>query len=177
MVGSPIRAVLDGTVQFAGTNGAYGKQVRLTHSGGAETWYNHLSVISVKRGEKVRQSKILGYEGNTGQSTGPHLHLELRINGQDVDPMPYLKGAALPEGGATQVGTGATQAGFGDVLSAFTNTFEWLTDSLNWLRIGMVLLGAALLAAGLWNFDPVRKAAMTVAPVGKAVGAVAKGVK
>src|SRR3546814_3130741 len=80
--GSPIRAVADGKITAAGWNGPYGNQVKQS-VGGGEVWYNHLSRIEVKKGDGVSAGSILGRLGTTGQSTGPHLHLEVRVNGKD----------------------------------------------------------------------------------------------
>lgn len=139
--GSPIRAAHDGTVTGAGWNGPYGKQVKIKR-GDIETWYNHLSVIRVSKGDNVSQGKIIGLEGTTGQSTGPHLHFEVRLNGKDVDPMPYLDGSKII------TASDATQAGIGDVLSfpgKILDFFEWLGDTKNWYRVGMVFGGAILI--------------------------------
>jgi murein DD-endopeptidase MepM/ murein hydrolase activator NlpD len=88
--GSPIRAVTKGTVIDAGTEGGYGKVIRIAHPDGIVSVYAHLSALQVKTGEKVSAGKQIGREGNTGQSTGPHLHFEIRINGTPVNPIPWL---------------------------------------------------------------------------------------
>ena len=90
-IGSPIRAVTSGTVLSAGWEGGYGRCVRLLHSDGTITVYGHLSAITVNRGERVAAGERLGREGNTGQSTGPHLHFEVRINGTPVNPVTWLR--------------------------------------------------------------------------------------
>lgn len=84
--GTPIYAVTDGTVSFAGRNGGHGNYVRLNHSGGLQTGYSHMSRIAVNRGEKVRRGQVIGYVGSTGLSTGPHLHYEMYRNGANVNP-------------------------------------------------------------------------------------------
>src|SRR3546814_3127987 len=99
------RAVADGKITAAGWTGPYGNQVKQS-VGGGEVWYNHLSRIEVKKGDGVSAGSILGRLGTTGQSTGPHLHLEVRVNGKDVDPMPYLGGSKVIPAGSTD----ATQA-------------------------------------------------------------------
>jgi murein DD-endopeptidase MepM/ murein hydrolase activator NlpD len=96
--GSPILAADDGIVVLVGadTNG-YGNYVVLAHSGGLDTLYGHLSAALVKPGQSVTQGEPIGLEGSTGNSTGPHLHFELRINEKPVDPTPYLPpGAPSP---------------------------------------------------------------------------------
>ena len=85
--GSPIVAAADGEVAGAGWNGGYGRQVRLVHDGGIVTTYSHMSGIAAAPGETVRQGQVIGYVGSTGLSTGPHLHFEVLVNGQRVDPM------------------------------------------------------------------------------------------
>ena len=90
-IGSPIRAVTNATVLSAGWEGGYGRCVRLVHSDGTVTVYGHLSAITVNRGERVAAGERIGREGNTGQSTGPHLHFEVRINGTPVNPVSWLR--------------------------------------------------------------------------------------
>lgn len=90
--GTPVRAVADGKVTLAGTNGGYGRQVALDHEGPWTTSYSHLSKVAVKKGAAVRQGEVVGYVGQTGLATGPHLHYELRRDGKPLDPMK----AALP---------------------------------------------------------------------------------
>jgi murein DD-endopeptidase MepM/ murein hydrolase activator NlpD len=85
--GQPIVATADGQVVRAGWAGGYGRQVRLAHSGGMGTSYNHMSRIIVEPGSIVRQGQVIGYVGSTGLSTGPHLHYEVYRNGVAVNPM------------------------------------------------------------------------------------------
>jgi murein DD-endopeptidase MepM/ murein hydrolase activator NlpD len=85
--GTPIESVGDGTVTFAGWSGALGKYIKIQHGSGFETAYAHLSVISVKKGQKVKQSQIIGKVGSTGRSTGPHLHYEMYKNGGYINPL------------------------------------------------------------------------------------------
>ncbi|MFM9851707.1 MAG: M23 family metallopeptidase [Sphingomonadaceae bacterium] len=84
--GSPIRAVTDGIVNFAGRSGGYGNHIAITHGGGLGTSYSHLSRIIVSPGARVIQGQVIGYVGSTGLSTGPHLHFETYRNGQLVNP-------------------------------------------------------------------------------------------
>ena len=88
--GTGIRAIAEGKVIFAGTNGSYGKLVKIDHGNGIESWYAHCSNIYVSVGEKVNSSTTIAAVGSTGNSTGPHLHLEIRINGTPVNPQNYL---------------------------------------------------------------------------------------
>ena len=88
--GAPVRAAADGTVVIAGYQTGYGNTVVIDHGGGLATLSAHLSVISVSAGQTVSGGQLVGAVGNTGNSTGPHLHFEVRINGSPVDPMGYL---------------------------------------------------------------------------------------
>ena len=85
--GSPIVAAADGTVVGAGYAGGYGRQVRIAHSSGIMTTYSHMSAIAAASGTPVRQGQVIGYVGSSGLSTGPHLHFEVRVNGQPVNPL------------------------------------------------------------------------------------------
>ena len=92
-VGTPIHATGDGVVTFAGRSGAYGNLIKISHELGTETRYAHLNRIHVKTGDRVSQGERIGDMGNTGRSTGPHLHYEVRMNGRAVDPMSFIKAA------------------------------------------------------------------------------------
>ena len=85
--GTPIFAVTDGSVIYAGWHGGHGNYVRLTHGAGTDTGYGHMSRIAVTVGEHVSRGQVIGYVGATGLATGPHLHYELFRNGQPVDPL------------------------------------------------------------------------------------------
>lgn len=89
--GYPARTVNAGKVVAAGYNGGYGNCVDVDHGNGVVTRYGHLSKISVKVGERVVAGQKIGAVGSTGRSTGPHLHYEIRINGETIDPMIYLR--------------------------------------------------------------------------------------
>lgn len=84
--GTPVRAVGDGSVEFAGTQNGYGNIVILKHGHNQETAYAHLSRIDVKVGQSIAQGQTLGAVGMTGWATGPHLHFEFRVNGEYEDP-------------------------------------------------------------------------------------------
>jgi murein DD-endopeptidase MepM/ murein hydrolase activator NlpD len=88
--GTPIRAAAAGSVIVAGWSGGYGNLVVIDHGGGVSTAYGHQSAIGSGVGQTVAQGQVIGYVGSTGNSTGPHLHFEVRINGSPVDPMGYL---------------------------------------------------------------------------------------
>ena len=89
-VGTPIRAADSGKVILAGSQGGYGNYTCIQHSGSMSTCYAHQSSIGVSVGQSVSQGQVIGATGNTGNSTGPHLHFEVRINGSPVDPVGYL---------------------------------------------------------------------------------------
>jgi len=89
--GSPVYAADDGVVAVVGsTTSGYGKYVVIAHSGGLDTLYGHLATAVVNVGQTVSQGQPIGMEGSSGNSTGAHLHFELRINQKPVDPRPYL---------------------------------------------------------------------------------------
>ncbi|MFN3524579.1 MAG: DUF5930 domain-containing protein [Paracoccus sp. (in: a-proteobacteria)] len=92
-VGTPIYTTGDGVVTFAGRQGAYGNLIKIEHELGTETRYAHLNRIGVRVGQRVSQGERIGDMGNTGRSTGPHLHYEVRMNGRAVDPMSFIKAA------------------------------------------------------------------------------------
>ena len=90
-VGTPVRATGAGTVVRAGWNGGYGRMVEIDHSSGLTTRYAHLSRIRVRQGERLDSGDIVGETGSSGRSTGPHLHYEVRRNGDALDPLRFLK--------------------------------------------------------------------------------------
>ncbi len=89
-IGTPIKAAATGTVTFAGYKGPYGYMVVISHSNEVETYYGHCSKLYVTAGQKVNQGDVIAAVGNTGNSTGPHLHLEIRVNGVAYNPQNYL---------------------------------------------------------------------------------------
>jgi murein DD-endopeptidase MepM/ murein hydrolase activator NlpD len=89
-IGAPANASADGVVIFAGTHGAHGKMVEIDHGHGLVTRYGHLSKMHVKVGESVKRGQPIGDIGNTGRSTGPHLHYEIRLNGIPQDPRRFM---------------------------------------------------------------------------------------
>ena len=88
--GTDIKVVADGTVTAASYNGSYGNLVKVDHGNGVETWYAHTSKMYVKVGDAVKAGDVIAAVGSTGNSTGPHLHLEIRVNGEHVNPQDYL---------------------------------------------------------------------------------------
>lgn len=88
--GTDIKAVAAGTVILAEKQGSYGNLVKIDHGNGVETWYAHCSKIYTKVGEQVEAGDVIAAVGSTGNSTGPHLHLEIRINGNTINPQNYV---------------------------------------------------------------------------------------
>jgi murein DD-endopeptidase MepM/ murein hydrolase activator NlpD len=92
--GTPFYAAGDGTVLYAGPMNGYGNVIMITHANGDVSVYGHESKILVTEGEKVKAGQLIGLVGALGQATGPHLHFEIRVggeNGEKVDPVPWLK--------------------------------------------------------------------------------------
>ncbi len=91
--GAPILAADSGTVIVAGwpDNSGYGNRIVIDHGNGLRTWYGHLSRFTVTAGQTVKRGDVIGYEGSTGRSTGPHLHFEIRQGNTHLNPLNYLK--------------------------------------------------------------------------------------
>ena len=89
---TPVYAAQKGTIVFANWFSGYGKAIIIDHGGGYTTLYAHLDVIGVSVGQEVAKGGYIAQSGNTGYSTGPHLHFEVRMNGEYVDPLTYVKG-------------------------------------------------------------------------------------
>lgn len=89
--GANINAALDGTISYAGWESGYGNVIKIDHGKGVETTYAHCSVITALKGEVVKKGTKIGEVGSTGNSTGPHLHFEVRENGVPKDPQKYIK--------------------------------------------------------------------------------------
>lgn len=87
--GTPVVATADGVVTFSGWDGVYGRKVELDHGNGIVTFYGHNSKLSVEVGQKVKKGEIIAYSGNTGRSTGAHLHYGAYVNGVSTDPLQF----------------------------------------------------------------------------------------
>ena len=88
--GTPIKVIADGKVTCASYSGSYGYLVKVEHENGVESWYAHASKMNVTMGQKVKAGDVIALVGSTGNSTGPHLHLEIRIDGKHVNPQDYI---------------------------------------------------------------------------------------
>jgi len=89
--GTPVRAPADGVVLKAGLADGFGREIVLDHGNGIKTLYGHLSGFAVTAGESVRRGQVIGYLGDSGHSTGPHLHYEVLIHDAPVNPHKYLR--------------------------------------------------------------------------------------
>ncbi len=94
-MGTPVRTIGEGTVEFAGQQNGYGNVIKIRHGNQKETLYAHLSRIDVKRGQHVEQGQRIGAVGMTGWATGPHLHFEFISHGQHVDPLQVARAAEI----------------------------------------------------------------------------------
>lgn len=106
--GTPVRATADGDVIKAGLGAGYGREIEINHGHDVETLYGHLSAIAVVPGEHVTRGQVIGYVGQTGRATGPHLHYEVRVHDVPVNPHKYLRESyrelAMSEGQAAHPG-------------------------------------------------------------------------
>jgi murein DD-endopeptidase MepM/ murein hydrolase activator NlpD len=93
--GDPVVAGASGKVTFVGSQNGYGQLIVIDHGGGLTSRYGHLSQIDVAEGQMVERAQFIGRVGSSGRSTGPHLHYEIRINDEPVDPLQYLLTSAV----------------------------------------------------------------------------------
>jgi len=93
--GQEIRATADGVVKKAFRNGGHGNYVMIDHGNGYTTSFSHMNKYLVRRGERVKRGQVIGHIGNTGRSTGPHLHYEIALDGKTVNPYKFLKVAKM----------------------------------------------------------------------------------
>ena len=150
-VGTPIIASASGTVVYAGISGAYGNLVEINHADQAQTRYGHLSKINVHVGEQVTQGEQIGLSGGSrgafgsGDSSGPHLHFEIRLAGKPVNPAPLIGGYGAQTDNPSQTGVNAPTTGIGAFADSFAKIGTNLTDPKFWTRTGVFVLGAVLL--------------------------------
>jgi murein DD-endopeptidase MepM/ murein hydrolase activator NlpD len=113
-VGSPIYATADGIIDRAQWVNGYGKFIEINHGNAVQTRYGHLSAMNVAAGQRIHKGDIIGYMGSTGRSTGSHLHYEVRIAGEAINPMGFLASVApsttLPTGAPSNILIAAKQA-------------------------------------------------------------------
>lgn len=110
--GTPVRAPASGVVRFVGNTDGYGLRVEIDHGNGVTTLYAHLSEATVVPGQRVERGQTIGKVGSTGASTGPHLHYEIRQNGQPIDPRPVLQSS----GGTGDTSRVLRSLPYGDVI-------------------------------------------------------------
>jgi murein DD-endopeptidase MepM/ murein hydrolase activator NlpD len=112
--GDEIRATAEGDVVEADQRAGYGRVVVLDHGFGVTTWYAHLSAFNVQAGMHVKRGDVIAYEGDSGRSTGPHLHYEVRINNTPVNPWRYLRNIAPTSTPTSTSASGSTSTSTGD---------------------------------------------------------------
>lgn len=125
--GTPVRSVGDGTVEFAGWQNGYGKVIEVRHGNDRATLYAHLSAMSVKKGDRIVQGQHIGAVGNTGWSTGSHLHFEFRIKGAHQDPLQVAKAAE------TVTLDGASRARFAELAQAMQGQLQ-IAETMSGVR-------------------------------------------
>jgi murein DD-endopeptidase MepM/ murein hydrolase activator NlpD len=109
--GTPVYATADGVVERADLFSSYGLYIAIDHGGNLETRYAHLSRLAVAAGERVHKGEVIGYVGTTGRSTGPHLHYEVRVAGQAVNPTAYFSNPGAAPVRLASATTSATPLG------------------------------------------------------------------
>jgi murein DD-endopeptidase MepM/ murein hydrolase activator NlpD len=107
--GTPVYATADGIVSMAEYYSSYGNYIQIEHGGELQTRYAHLSGYAVAEGEPVRKGQLIGFVGSTGRSTGPHLHYEVRVAGEAVDPRPYMVATDLAVAPSASLGRGGPE--------------------------------------------------------------------
>jgi murein DD-endopeptidase MepM/ murein hydrolase activator NlpD len=107
--GTPVYATADGIVSRAEPFSSYGNYIQIEHGGELQTRFGHLSGFAVVAGEQVHKGQLIGYVGTTGRSTGPHLHYEVRVAGEAVDPRPYMVATDLAVAPGESLGRGGPE--------------------------------------------------------------------
>jgi len=108
-IGTPVYATADGVVSKAEPFSSYGNYIQIEHGGELQTRFAHLSGYAVVAGDQVRKGQLIGFVGSTGRSTGPHLHYEVRVAGEAVDPTPYMVGTTLAVSADAGLGRGGPE--------------------------------------------------------------------
>ena len=123
-VGTPIKATADGVIAFAGRENGYGNVIKMDHQSKYSTVYGHLSRFAsgLRTGQRVKQGDVIGYVGMTGLTSGPHLHYEFKIDGQQRNPMSVALPNAQPIGGAYKTAFRSVATDFVARLSLLRNT-------------------------------------------------------
>lgn len=171
--GTPVVAAADGTVSVAKYHSSWGNHVKLSHAGGLATNYAHFTRDVVSPGQVVKQGQVIGYSGNTGNSTGPHLHFEIYQNGKRVDPVPWLTGgnagAAPAEGGTFM--SDLLKKPFEGIINKALETAN--KTALGRLGVGMVRKGVN----GIVDWAKEKFAAFTTGDAGDHTGFGGGGVE
>jgi len=107
--GTPVYATADGIVSRAEPFSSYGNYIQIEHGGELQTRFGHLSGFAVVAGEQVHKGQLIGFVGTTGRSTGPHLHYEVRVAGEAVDPRPYMVATDLAVAPGESLGRGGPE--------------------------------------------------------------------
>lgn len=162
---SPIHAAAAGIVTYADWMSGYGNTVMIDHGESVETLYGHNNSVCVVAGQMVAQGQVIALAGSTGNSTGPHCHFEVRLNGEPDDPHKYLAGLPPPSGDGWGYGTDSdywefnmdAYVDFGKTISetiqkfgeACTKGLQFIKDDLAWLFFALITIDLALSATGL----------------------------
>lgn len=142
--GTPVVAAAGGMVTSISSGGPYGNRIEIAHANGMVSTYSHLSKIEVSRFQPVRQGDVIGKVGATGNTTGAHLHFEIKVGGQYVDPMKHIGATVVPDDGGE---------GFEGVQNPDADS-SLITASGTWLRIAYFLGGTGILVLA---FVSIRK--------------------
>ena len=170
-VGTPVAASGDGVITFEGLNGVDGNTIIVSHPGGAQTVYGHLSKFAVPKGTRVSQGQKIGVSGGArgapgaGNSRGPHIHFEFRQNNVPIDPQTKVTpNYTLPDRnpvteGATPKGSPGAYVNLDPVLKYIpgyqtAKTLVWLSDPNKWKRLAMGVLGVSLLSLAAYKLLP-----------------------
>lgn len=144
--GTNVRSALSGIVEFAGYSSSAGNYIKVNNGNGVVTQYMHLSKLGVAKGQSVQQGAVIGLSGNTGRSTGPHLHFGILVNGKAVDPLSYNYKGTSSAGISTaaEQSSGALGVDFGSVLNNID--VQGVTDGIKeyWLYIVCFLAVVAI---------------------------------